>query len=242
MRSIRSSSRASSIGVDCPGLAEPPRPEQADVRLGQPPEREAERARRRGVEPLEVVDREHELVLGQELQGAANGDAECAGVDRPPGRVLDEEDDLERPPPRRRQGRQHLVEDAVEQVAEPGVRERALRLGGPRREHAQPAPARVLDRRAPERRLPDPGLALERDRNRPVRDRAAIEERGQRAELLLPPDDVDRHSATHRDRVAARKSGLARLRLEAIAHPCLGDEVAAAWRDRARACARICAR
>ena len=110
-------------------LAEPTRPEHDDPRLGQTPQREADRTRRRSVEPLEVVDREHEPVLGEHLERAADGDAEGALVDGLPGRVLHEQRDFERVPARRRQPRQHLVEDALEEVAEPGVREATLRLG-----------------------------------------------------------------------------------------------------------------
>ena len=133
--------------------------------------------------------------LGQQLQRAPNRDPERPLVDGPSSGILDEQRDLERPAPGRCQRRQHVVEDAVEQVAEAGVRERALRLGGPRREHAEPAPAGVLDGGAPERRLPDPGLAFERDRDRAVAGPVPVEKRRQRAELLVSADDLDCHSS-----------------------------------------------
>ena len=110
--------------------------------------------------------------------------------------VLDEQRHLERPALGRRQRRQRVVEDAVEQVAEADVRKRTLRFGGPRREHAEPTPAGVLDGGAPERRLPDPGLAFERDCDRAFPGAVPVEERRQRAELLFPPDDVDCHSTS----------------------------------------------
>ena len=112
-------------------LAEPPRPQQRDVGLRQPPQREPERARRRDVEPLQVVDRDHQPVLGEQLESTPDRDSERPLVDAALRRILDQQGDLERPAPRRRQFRQHLVERAVEQVAEAGVGERALRLGGP---------------------------------------------------------------------------------------------------------------
>ena len=112
-------------------LAEPPRPQQRDVGLRQPPQRKPDCACRRGVEPLQVVDCDHQSVLGEQLESAPNRDSERPLVDAALGGILDQQGDLERPAPRRGQGRQHLVERAVEQVAEAGVGKRALRLGGP---------------------------------------------------------------------------------------------------------------
>ena len=111
------------------GLAEPSRPDQDDVRLRQPPEREPECVGGRRVEPLEIVDREHEPVAGQKLQRAPHRDAERPLVDGLTFCVLDEQRHLERPALWRRQRRQRVVEDVVEQVAEPGVRKAALGLG-----------------------------------------------------------------------------------------------------------------
>ena len=155
------------------GLAEPSRPDQGDVRLRQSPEREPECVRGRGVEPLEIVDREHEPVVGQKLQRAPHRDAERPLVDGSSFCVLDEQRHLERSALGRRQRRQRVVEDAVEQVAEADVRKRTLRFGWPRREHARPTAARLLDGGVPERRLPDPGLAFERDRERAIPGRRA---------------------------------------------------------------------
>ena len=131
MRSIRSAPRASSTAVDCSGSPSRRVQSSDDPRLGQTPQREADRTRRRSVEPLEVVDREHEPVLGEHLERAADGDAEGALVDGLPARILHEQRDFERVPARRCQPRQHLVEDALEEVAEPGIREAAFRLGRP---------------------------------------------------------------------------------------------------------------
>ena len=52
-------------------------------------------------------------------------------------RLLEQERDLERAPPRRRQRGQDLVEDVLEQIAQPHVSEAALSLGRSRREDAQ---------------------------------------------------------------------------------------------------------
>ena len=182
-------------------LAEPPRPEQRDVGLRQSPQRKPDCACRRGVEPLQVVDRDHEPVLGKQLEGAPNRDSERPLVDAVPRCLLDQQRDLERLAPGRRQGRQHLVEHAVEQVAEAGVGERPLRLGGPRREHAPPAAARLLDGGAPERRLPDPGIALPgRSRSGPALRHAGRETQTARRSPRLCPRPRLPCSCSHRDR------------------------------------------
>ena len=179
-------------------LAEPSRPDQQDVRVGQPAQRETQRARRRGIEPLEVVDRDDEPVLGEQFQSASNRNSQGTWVDRTTGCVLDEECDLERPTAGGRQSGQDVVESAFEQIAQTGVSECALRLGRPRREDAQPPPTRGVYNLAPERRLADPGLALQRDRAGPVP--APVEACVQRAEVVVPADDFDCHSPRHRDR------------------------------------------
>ena len=179
-------------------LAEPSRPDQEDVGVRQPAERESQRARRRCIEPLEVVDRDHEPVLGEQVQGASNRHAERTRVDRATSRILDEECDLERPAPRGAQSGQDVVESVFEQIAETGVSECALRLGRPRREDAQPPPARGFDDLAPERRLADPGFALQRNRAESsaglLCDPAPVEACVERAEVVVPADDFDCHS------------------------------------------------
>ena len=76
------------------------------------------------------------------------------------------------------------------------MREAALGLGRPRREDAQSARARMLDAGEPERRLADPGLALEHERRRPCR--RSADEGAEGGELLLSADDLDGHRARRR--------------------------------------------
>src|SRR5436190_4478266 len=110
--------------------AEPPREQEPYALRGKPSQRERERAGRRGVEPLEVVDREeNRLALGEHLQGAARGDPECARLACTCGRVLEEQRDLERTSLRRREKRQYVGDDVLEQIAQADVREVALGLG-----------------------------------------------------------------------------------------------------------------
>ena len=64
--------------------------QQADPCLGQPPQSEGERVRRRRVQPLDVVDRdEHGPALGERLERTADGDGDASGSRRarPPGRA-----------------------------------------------------------------------------------------------------------------------------------------------------------
>jgi hypothetical protein len=173
-----------------PALAETSRPEQQDRRLGEPADREPERVGGGRVEPLDVVDRDDErALLGQRLERAANADAERTRIDRPAGGVLDEQGDFERTPLRCRECGKRLVEHVLEEVGEPSVLEAALGLRRPRDEDARAALPRRIERRTPESGLPDPGLPLERDRRR----RATGEERPERAELIVPAHQVDRH-------------------------------------------------
>ena len=116
---------------------------------------------------------------------------ERARVDRLLGSLVHEQRHLERLPSRRRQGGQNLVEDAFEEIAEHDVRERALGLGGARREDAEPLLVRFLDTRTPKRGLPDPRLALEHERRRPSR--LFVQEGTEGAELLLPAHDLESH-------------------------------------------------
>jgi hypothetical protein len=103
--------------------------------------------------------------------------------------LVTQERDLQRTPARRGQLTDHHVEDGVEQVAEPCVGEPALGLGRTRGEHGQPTPARRRDSGEPQRRLPDPGLALEHQRRR--RGGGTVEEANDGAELRIAPDDPD---------------------------------------------------
>ena len=55
--------RALQLG-NCDALAEPASEEDADVLLGQPPQRKGESARRRRIQPLHIVDRDEDGLAG----------------------------------------------------------------------------------------------------------------------------------------------------------------------------------
>ncbi len=165
----------------------------------EPSQRELDRAGRRRVEPLDVVDRDGDRAgFADQLQHVAHRDRDGAGVDRIARGIVPQSGDLERAPPRRQELGQRLLENGFEQVAQPGVRERPLRLGRSRREDAQAPLARLLDCGEPERRLPDPRLAFQQERAR--RGPRLVEERGHGGELLLSGDDLECHLSRDRDR------------------------------------------
>ena len=149
---------------------EPTRPEQQHARLRQPAKREPERARRRGVEPLEIVDRDDEPVLGEQLQGVADRDPERPRIDRTAAGVLDQERDLECPALRRRQGGQDVVEQ-LRRRDRRGRRAqgRAPTRPGARRARATNAPVRRRRRRSRASTFRSPRRLRARSRPGPAR-------------------------------------------------------------------------
>ena len=154
-------------GRGLPCFDDPPGQQQSHALAGHTSQREHKRARRGRVEPLDVVDGEHDRRLcGERLQGCPNRHGERARVDRLFESIVHEQRHFERLPSRCRQGGQNLLEHALEEVTEHDVRERALGLGRARREDAETLLVRFFDRRTPKRGLPDPRLALEHERPR----------------------------------------------------------------------------
>ena len=171
---------------------EPPR-EQHEHAVGlDPSQREREHGRRGRVEPLDVVDGDHERpALAQELQHVAHRHGERAVVDDAARPVFEQERLLERAPPRRRQRRKDVCQRALEEIGQPQAGKAALGLGGPRREEQVPALPRVLDAGSPQRRLADPRLALQHECRYPLGRR--VQEGVNPLELLLSSDDPRSH-------------------------------------------------
>jgi hypothetical protein len=167
-----------------------PGQEETNVVCAEAAKRERERARRRGVEPLDVVDGDHErCAIAEHLEDVANRDGERALVDAITLRVGSQHHDLEGTPSRWCERRQRVVECVLEQVAEPYVSEGPLRLSGARRQNAQALRARVLDAGMPEGRLPDSRIAVEHEHPCAVLD--LIDEPADGGELCLPADDLE---------------------------------------------------
>ena len=158
------------------------REEHADELVPQPPGRVHQRARRRGVEPLGVVHRDHEGTVGREpAERVEHRHADGVRIGHRALVVAEQESARERPSLRRRERREGVVEHRVQEVAEAGERERDLPLGGPRAQHEEPALARILDPRLPERRLAHAGLPLEDERSCAVGDPGNEAQRATRA-------------------------------------------------------------
>jgi hypothetical protein len=166
---------------------DPDRHEHCDGELLQPADGEREGLRGRGVEPLRVVDGDHdragprEFAEHREHAGRDRASVEAAAAD-----VRPEQGDVERAPLERCQPRQHLGVDGLEQVAEPCEGELRLGSARARREHGPallPRPAHAL---CPDGRLPDPRRPCDRQRPQP---RARGVEEGVDLRQLCPAAD-----------------------------------------------------
>jgi hypothetical protein len=167
-----------------------PRQQDTNIVCAEAAKRERERARRRGVEPLDVVDGDHErFAIAEQLENVAHRDGERALIDAIALRVGSQHYHLEGTPSRRCERGQRIVERGVEEVAEPYVSERSLRLSRARRENSQAPRARMLDGGKPERRLPDPRIAVEHEYRGAALD--LIDERANGGELCLSADDSE---------------------------------------------------
>ena len=127
---------------------------------------------------------------GKEAQHRAKCDTECTRIRPLLVDVLDQQRDLERPALRRRQLRQHLLDDAVEQIRQSGERQLLLGLGGPRSQHSQPLLAGGLHPCQPEGRLANSGVACENECTRPLA--RPLDEGVERRQLFVPADDFPR--------------------------------------------------
>ncbi len=146
-------------------------------------EREGQGVRGLVVEPVRVVHgHEHRALIGKEAQAVEDGQPDGPPLGRGSIRVLEQERDLERAAPWRREPRQHVRERRREQVAERGKGELDL---GARRAAGQDARIGGGDSCFPDGRLADPRLALDDDRGR-----RPGEEVGDRRELGLTAEDA----------------------------------------------------
>ncbi len=165
---------------------------QSHVLRVQPANGERQRVGGRAVEPLDVVDGDDHFALP--CEGSERAERRNPRRQRPRRltlRVLQQQRNLERAAPRRRQQREQVGEHALEQVTEAGVREAALCLRGTGGEHTYATSRRGVDACEPERRLADPRRALDEKRSQTCARRG--EELVERGELFVPPDDRSGH-------------------------------------------------
>jgi len=99
-------------------VTDPAGEQQGHLVRGEPSQCECERARRGRIEPLDVVDREQErLPLAEELQRITDGHGERALIDGITRCLLHEQRCFECTPPRRRNRRQDIAKDLLEEIA-----------------------------------------------------------------------------------------------------------------------------
>ena len=166
----------------------PRRQDHADPVAGDSPQREGQRAGGLAVEPLHVVDREHDRrVGGREQQQRAQADADRGRVGRSVAGGAADQRDLERLALRGGQLVQVVVGKIVREVAEAREREPRLGLLGDDAQHAAAARLRVRQRRPPHRGLADAGLALDQQRARAVVE--AVEQGARGGALLVALDE-----------------------------------------------------
>jgi hypothetical protein len=163
--------------------------EHANRLSHQTAEGEGKDSRRGLVEPLGIVDRdEQRAATGERAEDVQEGKPDRPLVWRLPFRLGEEERRLERPPLRRGNSGQRVLECAGEEVAERGEGELHLRAGGPAGKRPLPTRPGAGKARLPEHRLPDSHLALEHKGARASRE--PREKPAELGELLLPADQL----------------------------------------------------
>ena len=178
------------------GIVEASSEQEADRVTVEATDRERDGLRRRRVEPLDVVDGDHDVAIGrqgsQRVQ-AGNRDRPRVGIRTL--RLLAEQRDAKRLALRDRQTGECLVGHRLQDVPETRVRERRLGIGRAGLQHTPRPRQRVLDRRRPEGRLAHSRVSL--DEGDPWRGRARLEERLDTRQLILSTYDRSRHPAPH---------------------------------------------
>ena len=151
-----------------PGVG-PDRGEDHDRDVHEAPERVGDRCRRGSVQPLGVVDRDHErrIDLGDGPEKGHQPDGDGARLGGLSFGVGTQQGDIERPALRSRQRRPCAVVQGRHEVTERGVRESRLRACRRRFEHPPPACPGSVDGGAPQRGLARAGRADEERRGRP---------------------------------------------------------------------------
>ena len=116
--------------------------EQRDWLVDQPPKRECQRAPGRRIEPLEVVDRDHDrIVLYHCSENAEERLADRTRIRQTVRSVVAKQSSIERAVLRRGQRRERIRREAAEEVGEAGEREPDLGAGSARRKNRHAAPA-----------------------------------------------------------------------------------------------------
>jgi hypothetical protein len=169
----------------------------------QATEREAHDARRRFIEPLHVVDGDcQRLVRRREAHELEHGERERERLHRLTFHAGPHECHVQRGLLRGWQLPPLCIDQVTEQVVQCGEREPRLSLRRSRDDHPIPAPGGGVQRRLPDRGLPDPRLALQQEAMRPAA--STGEERLDQPQLALAADH-SRPSARSGDHTMFRR-------------------------------------
>jgi hypothetical protein len=172
----------------------PPGHEQPHGAFLEAPHGKRHNQGRGGIEPLDVVDGDHQWAdLGERSERREHPEGDALLVRRAIALVVQPERHLDRVPLARSE-LLHSVEVVSQQVAEGRVREGRLRLGGASREGPAAGVLRAGQRRLPDRRLTGSGLAL--DHECPGAVPGGFEEELHSLELLLSSHELCAHHSS----------------------------------------------
>ncbi len=165
--------------------------------LAEPAQRELDHRRRRSVEPVNVVDRAHDLRLaGERAQEREEARADDATLRRS-CRSGAQQRGVETHPLWLGQSREELVRQVGEQIREPCEPEPGFRLRRPRDQHPGTLRTSQLDAHLPQRCLADSRLTHDRDHTGPL----GAEEGLDGPQLRFAPDQ-----ARHGQKVMCRQA------------------------------------
>lgn len=162
------------------------RRDDADVAIADPAQRECQRLGGRAIEPLLIVDGEHDRRrVGEQPQGGEDGRRDGACARRRPRWAGAHERDVQGEPLRLGELRTDGLRDRLQEVGERGEGELRFRLDGAARQ--DDGAVGPLEDTPLDRRLADAGQALQHECGWPVREPTA--EAVDRLELRRPADD-----------------------------------------------------
>jgi hypothetical protein len=162
--------------------------EEANWLLLETANDELERNCRGPIQPLDIVNGDHDWThLRERAKHAENAQRNRSRQRYGPFRLRPQQRDVERATLRRRESRHRLFGHLLQQIPQPSESELRLRFNGPAGEQPIRPPAAGGDRFFPERRLADAHLALQKQTHRARRH--SIEEALKAAELSFASND-----------------------------------------------------
>jgi hypothetical protein len=168
------------------------RDDQPEPVVAQPPQREGQHPRRGSIQPLQVIDADHDWgVCGERTQNLQRGKRHGQVIEVGLLGLAAQQRDLQGTPLRGRQLRQPRLGYALEQVNQPSKGQGRLGLGGTGGQHRERTGTGGLQRRLPHGGLADPRRPLHHHRTGASHDR--VQHGGQLLELGLAAEHHGRH-------------------------------------------------